>query len=89
MRLSNKEIPEQWKAGLPARNYNNSFSTDGNYLYSYNKIVGITLFNEKVLFDYSKEHFISQTTSTHVGYARQFANNVVSPEQESAFMELI
>ena len=81
--LSNRLIANQWKKGVPAKNHSNSFHTDGENLYSYNLLIGITSdANYKVLYNYTKEcnYFISQTTSQHVHYAKSSADHLLHPE---------
>lgn len=87
MKYSNKDIPNLWKRNISGRSNTGSYHTDGNTLYSYSKIIGVTYNNSKILFDYSGKDFISQTTSTHVGYARHLADDIVPPEDSLTFIK--
>ena len=57
----------------------NNLVTDRNNLYSYNLLIGYTTKNgRKVVKDYTAKggHFISQTTSRHVGIAKRYADEI-------------
>jgi hypothetical protein len=86
MKHCNKEIPKLWKDNLSAESNTGSYHTDGSTLYSYSKIIGVTTGHSKILFDYSGNNFISQTTSMHVGYARQWADNIISPQEVDRYI---
>jgi hypothetical protein len=82
-RLSNRLIPEQWKLGKPAQNYNKSFYTDGKDLFSYNLLIGTTTTTgTKIVYNYTSKsnNFISQTTSHHVSFAKSNADYFLDPE---------
>lgn len=71
-RVNNKQVPELWTAGIPARSAN--FSTDGKTLFSYNMPIGKTVklengMSRKVFcqYDAKSDNFVSATTSQHVG----------------------
>lgn len=83
----NIEIPKLWINNRSGKSNTGTYHTDGNTLYSYFKVIGITYNNSKILFDYSGKDFISQTTSTHVGYARHLADDIVPPEESSSFIK--
>ena len=81
--LTNRLIAEEWINNRSAKNRNNSFSTDGKNLYSYNLLVGTTdSTNCKIIYDYTKQsdNFISQTTTRHVRYAASSADLFLHPE---------
>ena len=81
--MKNSEIPKLWKENIPAKNYTNTFHTDGYDLYSYNKLIGTTHNGLKLLYNYTSSSgcFISQTTSTHVGMARDYCDQLVHPSE--------
>jgi hypothetical protein len=85
MKHCNRDIPIFWKNNISAESNTGSYHTDGNTLYSYSKIIGVTYNHSKILFDYSGKNSISNTTSTHVGYARTIADDIVPPEKSSSF----
>jgi len=81
MRVSNREVPRCWAHGVAANSHTGNFWTDGEKLYSYNLCIGDTSGKlGKVLRDYTagsdKYSYYSQTTSCHVGQARQWADIV-------------
>jgi len=83
IRTTNSDIPRHWSHNQPATSHNNQYKTDGQNLYSYRQIIGITLSNgDKVLLDYTSPagHMISMTTSNHVGRARSYADVVMNPD---------
>ena len=83
MITSNENVARRWANGQTARNHGNVFTTDGDRLYSYRQLVGITTTEgKKVLFDYTARtgNFLSMTTSgKHISPARRFADLVVNP----------
>lgn len=77
-RVNNGTVPQYWVDGLAARSSTGAFSTNGQQLYSYDLLIGDTCdkTGAKILRDYTargKWGYQSQTTSTHVGKARQYA----------------
>lgn len=83
IRTTNSSIPSYWTRNQPARSHNGQYKTDGQNLYSYRKVIGITLNNgDKVLLDYTAPAgaYISQTTSNHVGKARGYCDVVMNVE---------
>jgi hypothetical protein len=58
--------------------------TTGEYLYSYGLLIGDTHAGMKRVFNYTSGggHYISNTTSHHVGLARRYADVVVKVVQE-------
>jgi len=83
MITTNENVARRWARGQSARNHNNVFTTDGDRLYSYRQLVGITTSNgTKVLLDYTAKtgNFLSMTTSgKHISPARRFADLTVNP----------
>lgn len=74
---SYEKIVEAWKHGNSARE--KTMHTDGLNLYSYDLLIGITeRTGTKVVFDYTRDggKFVSQTTSTQVGMAKKYADEV-------------
>ena len=77
-RLTTRDIPALWASGRSGRAA--AFSTDGIDLYSYNKRIGTTIDGRKVLAEYRAPwHYISHTTSKHVGMAAKVADNLIHP----------
>jgi hypothetical protein len=72
--VTNAEVCLAWAQGKPARNHNNSFTTDGKRIYSYDLQIGDTSeTNKKIVRDYTSKGsygFRSMTTSQHVGLLR-------------------
>ena len=83
MITTNPNVARRWANGQTARNHNNVFRTDGNNLFSYQQLIGITTSNgTKVLLDYTARtgNFLSMTTSgKHISPARRFADLTVNP----------
>ena len=77
--VTNEEVCLAWAQGKPARNHNNSFTTDGKRIYSYGLQVGDTSeTDKKIVRDYTKNGsygFRSMTTSKHVGLLRYIPNH--------------
>jgi len=74
--LPRRDVIEAWLAGNPARTQNNSLSTDGDTLYSYNLQIGYkSIHGRAMVKDYRAPNNISQTTSTHVGLAISAIND--------------
>ena len=80
--MKNNLIPYFWKNNISAKNYTKTFHTDGLKLYSYNQLIGFTHNGSKILYDYTSKSncFISSTTSTHVGYAKFYSDQIVHPD---------
>ena len=83
MITTNENVARRWANGQRARNHNNVFTTDGDRLYSYRKLIGITTSNgTKVLLDYTARtgNFLSMTTSgKHISPTRRYADLTVNP----------
>ena len=79
IRTTNSNVPSFWTRGQAAHSNNKQFTTDGQNLYSYNLRIGATIDGQKILFDYTAPagHMVSSTTSTHVGRARRYANQIM------------
>ena len=74
-RTDNHSVALNWKEGNPSKSWTTNFSTDGNYLFSYNLMIGYTNpSGVKVSLEYNapNHNFVSMTTSSHVS----LANNV-------------
>ena len=83
-RTDNRNVATNWACNIPVRSHNGQFSTDGQNLYSYQKLIGVTLSDgTKIALNYMRYgggHYISQTTSTHVSMASGVAHQVMHPE---------
>ena len=82
--VSTEGVIHAWKNGVKARTSNHSLSTDGIYLMSYSKLIGLRLKSGyTIVGDYTAKakgnHFSSHTTSVHVGLAAQHANALWHP----------
>ncbi len=82
-RTTNENVARLWARGQDASNHNGNFTTDGNKLYSYRHLIGITTTNgTKVLLDYTAKtgNFLSMTTSgKHISPTRRYADLTVNP----------
>ena len=80
----NKNVAYNWSNGKLSRSHNGQLSTDGQNLYSYRQLIGITLDNgDKIALNYRSAKggiYISQTTSSHVSLAAQNADQTMSPD---------
>ena len=76
---NNRDVAQAWKDGNTAAN-KGTFLTDGDKLFSYQLLIGVTLNGQKILFDWSSPNFVSATTSRHVGLARAVADIVRTPK---------
>lgn len=89
IRTSNANVAKRWSEGKPAINYDGTFRTDGNNLWSYGVLIGYTKEGEpcphatKNAIDYTArtKNFISKTTSKHVAYAEKYADWVEIPDR--------
>jgi hypothetical protein len=83
MITTNENVARRWANGQRARNHNGVFTTDGDRLYSYRQLIGITTSNgTKVLLDYTARtgNFLSMTTSgKHISPTRRYADLTVNP----------
>ena len=53
IRTNNTDVPFYWARSQAAHSNNRQFRTDGEKLYSYNLVIGVTLGDSKVLLDYT------------------------------------
>ena len=79
MSVRNCDVTTAWRRGKWA--VSNSMHTDGRKLWSYGLIIGTTnCYDKKVAVNYTApEHFVSMTTSQHVGLAKRVADLVTEP----------
>lgn len=81
MAKRNDQVANAWANGESARNGRYTFHTDGSNLYSYRLLIGFTSANgNKMLLEHRAPHFVSQTTSCHVGIAARYANACIHPD---------
>lgn len=81
MAKRNEQVVNDWTYGESARNGRRSLHTDGSNLYSYNLLIGFTSENgNKVVLEHRSPHFVSQTTSCHVGIATRYADASIHPK---------
>ena len=83
MSIKNKaSVVRAWTQGNKARTKNRSLSTDGTYLMSYGKLIGVRLKSGYTIvgnYTAKAKGSYSQTTSCHVGLAAQYANALWHP----------
>jgi hypothetical protein len=80
MALRNEQVVEAWSNSESARNDRHSLHTDGSNLYSYKLLIGFTSDNgNKVVLEHRAPHFVSHTTSCHVGLAALHAHVAIHP----------
>ena len=79
IRTNNINVAKNWARSIASHSNNKQYWTDGKYLFSYNLCIGKTIDEQKVVFDFTAPagHMVSSTTSTHVGYARRYADQVM------------
>ncbi len=84
IRTTNRNVASNWSRSRASHSNNKQLRTDGVNLYSYNQLIGITLDDgTKVALEYRSGRggcYISQTTSTHVGYAANNADIRMTPD---------
>ena len=82
-KTTNENVASRWARGQEASNHNGNFTTNGDKLYSYRQLTGITTTEgKKVLFDFTAKtgNFLSMTTSSkHISPARGYADLTVNP----------
>ena len=92
IRTNNSDVAKNWANGIPSSNHGKNYLTDGESLWSYNALIGITTKNgQKVLGEFTAAggQFLSMTTSTkHVSPARRVACAVVAPETLMDYIEI-
>ena len=83
-RTTNSNVAYNWSNGKLSQSHNGQLSTDGQHLYSYRQLIGITLSNgDKVALNYMSRgngHYISNTTSQHVSLASRSADQTMNPD---------
>ena len=83
-RTNNKNVATKWACNVPVKSHNGQLSTDGQNLYSYRKLIGITLSDgTKIALNYMRHGggcYISQSTSTHVSMASGVAHQTMNPK---------
>jgi len=67
--MTNKEIVQAFINGQRTPN-RKSLHSDGTFLYSYNLKIASVFDKNVIITDYTKPHFVSQTTSCHVGLVK-------------------
>ena len=80
--MNNYDIAKAWINNKAFQRKNKALSTDGEDLYSYNLLIGYTNAQGlKVTIDYTRTggDYRSNTTSTHVGLAKQLCSLIRSP----------
>tara|TARA_B100000902_G_scaffold336839_1_gene337356 strand:- start:5 stop:301 length:297 start_codon:yes stop_codon:yes gene_type:complete len=82
-KTTNENVASRWARGQEASNHNGNFTTNGDKLYSYRQLIGITTTEgKKVLFDFTAKtgNFLSMTTSgKHISPTRRYADLTVNP----------
>ena len=79
--MKNIAIVESWKNGREAQSAN--FSTDGQRIYSYGTLLGITANDgKKIGLNVRGEYKLSRTTSAHVGLIAKVADEMVNPVKD-------
>ena len=78
-RMTNQEVCRSWAAGRVASNHTGTLMTDGLRLYSYQLCIGLAA-NTVIDYTATGGGFRSMTTSCHVNLAKQFADDVMHPE---------
>ena len=79
--MKNEQVVRQWVNNNKAKG--GRIRTDGSSIYSYNQLIGVTADDgSKIVLDYTSPagHYISQTTSTHVGVCKRYADQVMIPK---------
>lgn len=76
--MTNKQVVKAWMRGEYAQS--NNMRSVGGSLFSYEMKIGQTMSNgEKQVLNVQSPYFYSQTTSQHVGLAKQYAEKVIKP----------
>jgi len=83
-RTNNMSVATNWAMNSAIQSHNGQFSTDGQNLYSYRQLIGITLANgDKIALNYMSRGggcYISNTTSQHVSLASRRADQTMNPD---------
>jgi len=82
--MTNRQVAEAWANGKEAKNKRRTLYSKAGYLYSYALVIGVNFGKfeggQKIVYDYTAgKAFISQTTSIHVGLAKQYADIIEEP----------
>ena len=79
-RRTNDSVIHAWMLGVKHKTAH--LETDGDMLFSYNLMIGLKHMGRRVVLDYTARGIglQSQTTSTHVNKAKQYAQHVVSDD---------
>ncbi len=84
IRTNNSNVASNWSTNTPSHSNNKQLTTDGQNLYSYRKLIGITLDNgDKLALNYMSRGggcYISNTTSQHVSLASRNADQTMNPD---------
>ena len=80
--MNPNQVAERWVKGMPGKGFN--MHTDGQNLWSYNKIIGRTLADgTKQVLNLRGYYGVSVSTSKHVGHALRAVNyreeNIIEP----------
>ena len=73
------DVAGLWRAGQVGSG--NNMMTDGRTIWSYALVIGVTEEGRKVAFDYRGPNSYSVTTSRHVGFAAEVADEIRPPPQ--------
>ena len=77
--MKNEQVVENWTQGKQGKSLH--METDGKSLFSYEMKIGQTLVNgEKQGLNVQRPYFYSQTTSSHVGIVRRYADKMTDPK---------
>ncbi len=83
-KTTNENVALNWSNGIPSTNNGGCFTTDGDRLWSYNTLIGVTSpTGSKILGDFTASggEFLSMTTSTkHISNARRVATTTIAPD---------
>ena len=77
--MNNEKVVENWNNNESGKSGNGNLRTDGNLLYSYNMLIGITKNRKKLILDVTSPFFYSKTTSIHVNLGKTVSNEIINP----------
>ena len=77
--MKNSNVVDYFRNNKKAKSSNGNLSTDGQKLYSYNMLIGITKNNKKLVLDVMSPNFYSKTTSNHVSLAKNISDEIIKP----------
>ena len=79
-------VPKFWHANAKAASNTGSYHTDGAYLYSGKKVIGVTNgYGQKILYNYTKSPggtFLSALISRHVNLAKFYADDIIKTNEK-------